>query len=74
MIKSVDLLRDASEYRAGRSEVANIYPAFLIGSRAVVLMGSADRVPLYKSDIRNRATLASFGCTSLVGKVLGQHV
>jgi len=31
LIKSMDRLRDASEFRAGRSEVADIYPACLIG-------------------------------------------
>jgi hypothetical protein len=43
LIKSMDRLRDASEFRAGRSEVANIYPAFWIGSRAVALMGIRTR-------------------------------
>ena len=35
----MDRLRDASEFRAWRSEVADLYPACLIGSRAVALMG-----------------------------------
>ena len=43
LIKSMNRLRDASEFRAGRSEVADIYPAFWIGSRAVALMGIRTR-------------------------------
>mgnify|MGYP001817960698 FL=1 len=36
LIKSLDRLQDAGEISARRSEVADIYPSCLIGSRALV--------------------------------------
>ena len=43
LARSMDRLRDASEFCVWRSEVADTYPACLIGSRAVALMGIRTR-------------------------------
>ncbi len=43
LIKSMDRLQDASEISARRSEVADIYPACMIGSRALALVGIRTR-------------------------------